>query len=370
MPSPNSARAVFFADMRVQGIHLRVLTIGRGSRGAIQIALPLTEVDGALHRLLVILVLLGAGGVLIAAVLGAIVARTALAPVALFTRRAEMLTANPDLSQRLDVAGKDELTRLARAFNATLDTLEDSVEAQRQLVADASHELRTPLASLRANIQTLEEAEQLPKHERDGLRADIIGELDELTSLVEDVVELARGTRPSEFADDVRLDHIVAELIRGMERRTAGEITLQTRLEPTVVRGEPERIARAVSNLLDNARKWSPVGATIDVELKDATLTVRDRGPGFAERDLPHVFDRFYRADSARGMPGSGLGLAIVRHAAESHGGHAEAANAPDGGAIVRVSFGPASTNSADRDEPDTATPNRPAHLPWQVRAG
>ena len=299
-----SGQGSFFTDMRVQGIHLRVLTVGLGSRGALQIALPLTEVDGALHRLLVIVLLLGAGGVLVAAVLGAVVARTALAPVAQFTRRAESLTANPDLSQRLDVVGKDELTRLARAFNATLDTLENSVEAQRQLVADASHELRTPLASLRANIQTLEEAERLPTDERDSLRVDIIGELDELTSLVEDVVELARGTTPSEFADDIRLDHIVADLIRGMERRIAGAITIQARLEPTVVRGEPERIGRAVSNVLDNARKWSPDGATIDVELGAATLTVRDQGPGFAERDLPYVFDRFYRADNARACQG------------------------------------------------------------------
>jgi two-component system, OmpR family, sensor histidine kinase MprB len=350
-------RGSFFSDMRVQGIHLRVLTVARGSRGAVQIALPLTEVDDSLHRLLIVMLLMGAGGVLIAAVLGAVVARTALAPVAQFTSRTETLAANPDLSQRLDVVGKDELTRLARAFNATLDTLEHSVEAQRHLVADASHELRTPLASLRTNIQTLEEAEQLPNHERESLRADIIGELDELTALVEDVVELARGTSPSEFVDDIRLDHIVSDLIRGMERRTAGAITIQTRLEPTVVRGEQERIARAVSNLLDNARKWSPDGAAIDVELHAATLTVRDHGPGFAERDLPHVFDRFYRADSARGMPGSGLGLAIVRHAAEAHGGYAEAANAPGGGAIIRVRFGPASKSSTPSDERDTSEP-------------
>jgi two-component system sensor histidine kinase MprB len=332
----------YLSDARVEGTHLRVLTVGLGPQGALQVARPLTEVDRSLRRLLVILVIAGSGGIVFAAVLGAGVAKTALAPVVRFTRRTEALTANPNISERLDVEGKDELTRLARSFNATLDALEQSVESQRHLVADASHELRTPIASLRANVQTLEDADRLPQAERESLRADIVAELDELTALVADIVELGRGSKPADQLDDVRLDEIVAALVERSERRAGGELELRTSLEPTVVRGEPDRIGRAISNLLDNARKWSPPGGVVEVELAGGILAIRDHGLGFADEDLPHVFDRFYRAAAARGMPGSGLGLAIVRQAAEAHGGRVEAANAPDGGAVVRISFGPA----------------------------
>jgi two-component system sensor histidine kinase MprB len=331
----------FFSDAHVSGVHLRVLTVGLGARGAAQVARPLTEVDRALRQLLVVLLVVGGIGILVAAALGFVVARAALAPVSRFTRRTEALTANPDLSQRLEIHGQDELARLARSFNATLDALERSAEAQRHLVADASHELRTPIASLRANIQVLQDADQLPEADRESLRADIIAELDELTALVGDVVELARGSKPSDVVDDVRIDQIVRALVERAERRAGDGVTLRVSLQPTVVSGEPERISRAISNLLGNAHKWSPAGGVIEIDLVDGSLTVRDHGPGFEEADLPHIFDRFYRADSARGMPGSGLGLAIVRQAAEAHGGSVGAANAAGGGAVVTVSFGP-----------------------------
>ena len=187
-------------------------------------------------------------------------ARAALAPVSRFTRRTEALTANPDLSQRLEVEGEDELARLARSFNATLDALERSAEAQRHLVADASHELRTPIASLRANIQVLEDADRLPEEERASLRADIIAELDELTALVGDVVELARGAKPSDVVDDVRIDQIVRALVERAERRGRRRRRVPRDAQPTVVSGEPERISRAISNLIGNAHKWSPPG--------------------------------------------------------------------------------------------------------------
>jgi two-component system, OmpR family, sensor histidine kinase MprB len=336
-----SGAGSYFSDTRVQGVHLRVLTVGRGDRGAVQIARPLTEVDRAMRQLLVILLAVGGGGILVAAVLGGIVARAALAPVSRFTRQTEALTANPDLSQRLEIEGEDELARLGRSFNATLDALEQSAEAQRHLVADASHELRTPISSLRANIQVLQDADRLPEEERASLRADIIAELDELTALVGDVVELARGAKPSDVVDDVRIDQIARQLIERAERRWGDEVAFRANLEPTVVSGEPERINRAISNLLGNAHKWSPPGGLIELDLVDGTLAIRDHGPGFDEADLPHVFDRFYRAESARGMPGSGLGLAIVRQAVEAHRGTATAANAAGGGAVVTISFGP-----------------------------
>jgi two-component system sensor histidine kinase MprB len=328
-------------DAEVEGTHLLVLTEGLGPRGAVQVARPLTEVDESLNRVLFAVLVIGALGVALAVLLGALVARAALAPIARFTRRTEAIAARPDLSERIDVEGDDELARLARSFNSTLDALEGAVESQRRLVADASHELRTPIASLRANFETLRESERLPAEDREALRADIVEELDELTALVSDVVELARGARPEESLDDVRLDSLVGDLVGRAQRRGNGAALFEPDLEPTLVRGAPDRIARAVSNLLDNARKWSPPGGTVEVSLHGGTLSVRDHGPGFAEADLPRVFERFYRAEEARGMQGSGLGLAIVKQAAETHGGSVEAANAPGGGALVRVSFGP-----------------------------
>lgn len=329
-----------FSDRTVQGTNLRVLTLGAGPEaGAVVVARPLTEVQRELSRLLIILGVIGACGIVIGVGLGAFVARTALAPIARFTRRTESVSGALDVSERLPVHGRDELARLAESFNATLDALERSVNAQRQLVADASHELRTPLASLRANIQLLGESERLPEAEQAAIRRDIILELDELTALVGDVVELARGSEPVAELEDVRLDELVRAAATAAERRS--DLKVELDLEPTVVRGRAERLGRAASNLLDNARRWSPPGGAIEVALREGVLTVRDHGPGFKAEDLPRVFDRFYRAREARSMPGSGLGLAIVRQAAEAGGGFARAANAPGGGALMTVGFGP-----------------------------
>jgi two-component system sensor histidine kinase MprB len=330
----------YFTDKTVDGVHLRVLTTADGQGGALQIARPLTEVDHSLNRLLLILVIVGIAGIASAAVLGAVVARAALGPIARFTSRTETLTADPDPSERLEVEGDDELARLARSFNATLDALERSVESQRHLVADASHELRTPIASLRANIQMLGDADRLPEAEREALRADIIEELDALTALVGDVVDLARGAEAAVVVDDVALDEIIRSALRKARRRANG-IRFAEELEPTLVRADPERVERAVVNLLDNAIKWSPPGGQVEVGLRDGLLSVRDEGKGFDEKDLPHVFDRFYRADEARKQPGSGLGLAIVRQATEAHGGWVRAGNDPRGGAKLEVFFGP-----------------------------
>ena len=351
-----------FTNRTVGGTELRVLTQGARAMGAVMVAQPLTEVDHELSRLLLIMAAIGGAGVLLAALLGALVARTALAPIARFTARTETLTGNLDLSSRLEVGGRDELARLAESFNTTLDALERSVQAQRHLIADASHELRTPIASLRANIQVLAEAERLPPGEQESLRADIVAELDELTALVGDVVELARGAEPDRVAEDVRLDELVRAAVASARRRgagageraEAGEARFALELEPTLVRGHAERIARAASNLIDNARRWSPPGGEVQVALREGVLSVRDHGPGFKEQDLPFVFDRFYRAREARKLPGSGLGLAIVRQAAEAHGGFATAENAPGGGALLRVSFGAAI--GLDTEEHDLPT--------------
>ncbi len=337
-----SGNGQFYTDMLVKGTHIRALVTGIGPRGALAVALPLTTVDGALSRQLVVSVVIGGAGILLAALLGFLVARTALAPITRFTRQTESIAANPERieHERLDVMGSDELARLARTFNRTLDALESSVQAQRNLVADASHELRTPIATIRANLQLMRDEELLSPADRAALRADVIEELDELTALVGDVVELARGGKPSTEPGDVRLDAVVYDAIERARRR-APTLTFHQVIEPTLVRGEADRISRAVSNLLDNAAKWSRDGGLVEVTLLDGVVTVRDHGPGFNEDDLPYVFDRFHRAREARSKPGSGLGLAIVRQAAEAHDGFTEASNAPDGGAVLRVSFGP-----------------------------
>ncbi|MBV8943809.1 MAG: HAMP domain-containing histidine kinase [Solirubrobacterales bacterium] len=331
-----------YTNMRVNGTHIRVLVVGIGARGALAVALPLTTVDSVLSSQLVLVLMIGGAAILLAALLGFLVARTALAPIARFTRQTESIAANPERieHERLDVIGSDELARLARTFNQTLDALERSVEAQRNLVADASHELRTPIATIRANLQLMRDEDLLSPEDRAALRADVIEELDELTALVGDVVELARGTKASADPGEVRLDVVVRDAVERGRRRAPG-LTFQQVIEPTLVRGEADRISRAVTNLLDNAAKWSPAGGVVEVTLHRGTLTVRDHGPGFNEEDLPFVFDRFHRAKEARSKLGSGLGLAIVRQAAEAHGGFAEAANAPDGGAVLRVGFGP-----------------------------
>jgi two-component system, OmpR family, sensor histidine kinase MprB len=322
--------------------HVRVLSEPlTGGSGAVQVARPLTEVDHALRNILLVLAIVAAAGIALAAALGAVVARAALAPVRRFTTRTERIATSPEPVERIAATGDDELARLAHSFNATLDALERSVEAQRHLVADASHELRTPLASLRANVQMIEDSERLPQEERAALRDDILAELDELTALVGDVVELARGSQPGRTLDDVRVDRIAEALVERARARRGADVDFRVDLEPTVVRGEPYRVDRAISNLLDNAIKWSPPGGVVDVTLRDGTLTIRDRGPGFAPADLPHVFERFYRTGDARGKPGSGLGLAIVRQAAEAHGGRVDATNAPGGGALMRIRLSP-----------------------------
>jgi two-component system sensor histidine kinase MprB len=327
-------------DRSVRGTRLRVLTAGAGFRGAVLVALPLAEVDHELSRLELLLAAIGLVGIALAAALGVLVARTALAPIARFTRRAEQLSGGLDLSQRVDVgAGRDELGRLAQSFNATLDALERSLEARRQLIADAGHELRTPIASLRANIQVLGEADRLAPQERESLRRDVIDELDELTGLIGDVIELARGSAPESVRAEVSLDALVQDAVERARRR-AGEVRFELDLQPTLVHADAPAVGRAISNLLENARRWSPRRGAVEVHLRDGELTVRDHGPGFSEDDLSLVFERFYRAQDARRLPGSGLGLAIVRQAAEAHGGYARAENAPDGGALLRVSFG------------------------------
>jgi two-component system, OmpR family, sensor histidine kinase MprB len=311
-----------------------------GDQHVVMVAEPLTDTDSVLGGLLLTYGLLFGGGILLAGLLGLAISRSALRPIERFVRQTERVTSSLDEPTRLEEAGPEELSRLAGSFNQTLDALERSIEAQRHLVADASHELRTPIAALRSNIQIFLDAGRLPAEDREGLQQSILAELDELTQLVSDVLELARGSSAGRRVEQVELDVLVREAVERARRRAPG-LEFELELEPSVMTADPDRVGRAITNVVDNARKWSPPDGRIEITLRGLMLAVRDHGPGFDERDLPHVFDRFYRADSARRLPGSGLGLAIVKQAAQAYGGSAWAANAPGGGAIVTVRFGP-----------------------------
>ncbi len=321
----------FFTDRTIGGTHFRVLAFPYSPNVALQVARPLTEVDHALARIRIFLIVIAGGGIAVAAALGLAVSRAALAPVRRLTEATEKVTATGDLSERIDASGKDELSRLAGSFNTMLGALEESTRAQKQLVADASHELRTPLTSLRTNIEVLATERTLPVGERERLLTDVVDQLGEMTTLIAELIELARGEQQPGEPEDVRLDLVAANAVERVRRNRPG-ISFKTELEESLVHGVPASLERAVANLLDNAAKWSPADGEVEVAVSDGTVSVRDYGPGIDEEDLPYVFDRFYRARSARGMAGSGLGLAIVRQVAEAHGGNVVAERAEGGG--------------------------------------
>ncbi len=338
-------------DIRIGASHLRVLTFpvsasvngGPVETVAIQLARPLGPTDHVLSQLRLVLFLVLLGGIALAAALGRVAARRVLAPLSEVTQTAQRIGETDDLSARLVVHADDEVGQLAMRFNEMLErlqgsrgALDESVRAQRQLVADASHELRTPVTSLRTNIEVLLADPGLDEEERERLLADVVEQSEELTGLVGDLIELARGDLPSGSVEDTRLDRIVEESLTRARRHSPG-IHFEAELAPVIVEGLPERLGRAINNLLDNAARHSPPGGTVEVVVDADGVRVRDHGPGIDQQDLPQVFDRFFRGINSRGKQGSGLGLAIVRQVTEQHGGTATAANAPDGGAIFTL---------------------------------
>jgi two-component system, OmpR family, sensor histidine kinase MprB len=328
-----------FSDATVRGEHARVLTTRGPDNSTLQIAMPLGGVDDTLARLRWILLAVTIGGVGVASGFGVGVSRAATRPLGRLTATAEQVTATGELHHRIEPVADDEPGRLAAAFNAMLSALEGSRDAQRQLVADASHELRTPLTSIRANVELLERARDMEPAERAEVLASVRGQLEDLTILVGDLVDLARpGERAVEPPEELRLDELVQDAVE-RARRHAPATNFAFIAQPSTVSGSRARLARAVGNLLDNAVKWSPPGQPVEVAVNGGEVTVRDHGPGIAEDDLPHVFDRFYRATAARGLPGSGLGLAIVKQVADAHGGTVVAEQAPGGGALLRLSL-------------------------------
>jgi two-component system sensor histidine kinase MprB len=336
--APGQIRSITF-----NGEHLRLLTEPVEGARALQLAVPLADIDQQLSTLGWELFAAGGAGILLAALGGWLVTRTALRPVSDLTDAAERIATTHDLAHRIEDTrhgGRDELGRLAASFNSMLDAVQEATDRQRQLVADASHELRTPLTSLRTNVEVLARADRLDQDDRDALVAGIMSGIDDLTALVSDTVELARGEEQAGQFEELRLDRLVR---RCVDRATAHwpNVRFEATLPECVVVGVSDRLAKAVRNLLDNAAKFSPPGGVIEVETAvvgaDAVLTVRDHGPGVAPADLPHVFDRFYRAANARDLQGSGLGLAIVAQVAAGHRGTVTAAAAEGGGALFRL---------------------------------
>lgn len=323
---------------------VRVVT-GRGlfitlTPAALTIALPLSGVDHQLSWLVGVLVLVVLGGVILALVLAWLVGRTALVPVNELIEAIEDVATTSDVTRRLEVDRDDELGRLRASFNNLLAALDRSLASQRQLVLDAGHELRTPLTSLRTNIEVIRRLDELSPADRSVLIDDLLTQMNELTSLVGDLSELARGDQSNTAWESFRLDQLVEEVV-ALARTHARdqEISFYVDSSPCTVFGPRDRIERAIGNLVDNARKWSATGGSVEVSCRDGIIFVRDHGPGINPEDIEHIFDRFYRAPSARGLPGSGLGLAIVAQAVKTAGGTVAVTNAPDGGAVFRLAI-------------------------------
>ncbi|GAA1017072.1 two-component sensor histidine kinase [Acrocarpospora pleiomorpha] len=332
----NGTAPAYFRDAVYKGVAYRVYTAqfpdspGALVRTAIPVADPVPTLRGLAWLLGGSTVVAG----LLAALASRLAARRVLRPVGRLTETVELIRTTGDLTIPIPADSRDEIGRLGSAFAAMTAALDESVGAQRRLVADASHELRTPLTSLTVNLELL--AENLADAQAPLLAAEALGQAGELKTLVNDLVDLARYGQPAFHTEDVRLD-LVAERVAARAARRAPKIGFELTCTPTLVHGDPDALERAVANLVDNAVKWSPSGGRVRISVKAGILDVADTGPGIPESDLEFVFDRFYRSPAARAHPGSGLGLAIVRQVAEAHGGTAEVVPCQSGATLRLV---------------------------------
>lgn len=325
----------------------RVLARKLSDGNTLVMAQSLDHTDAILRRLASVLLVAGGIGVAFAAVAGTLVARGGLRPVARLTDAAEHVAATNDLTP-IPVAGKDELARLTEAFNAMLAALAESRERQARLVADAGHELKTPLTSLRTNLELLIAASEpgappIPAADMVELRSDVVAQIEELSTLVGDLVDLAREDTQNAVFEECDLEEILADALARVRRRRT-DVDFEVQAQSWFVFGEASGLSRAVLNVLDNAAKWSPPGRSVQVSLRQtgpevAQLVVADSGPGIPPEDRELVFERFYRAAATRSMPGSGLGLAIVRQVVERIGGRVVAEQSPTGGALLRMTL-------------------------------
>jgi two-component system sensor histidine kinase MprB len=311
-------RVAFHATAEASNARLRIYVVPIQNGGAIETIQDLELIDGVLNQTRLLLIAFAVGAILLAGALGAFVGRAALAPV-----------------KRLTNTG-DELSRLGTSFDAMLGQLEMSLRSQRQLVSDASHELRTPLTSIRTNLELLERGQPEDPVERQQLLGDLVRQMERMTSLVHDLIEVARDEDMPMPFEELRLDEVVHEVVDDVSFRYP-KVHFKVTAAPSSINGVKVRVARAITNLLDNAAKYSPPGATVDVSVANGEISVRDHGPGVAAEDASRVFDRFWRSNDARHLPGSGLGLSIVKDVAESHGGSVTLERPVDGGARFRL---------------------------------
>lgn len=309
---------------------------------AVSVSRPLGEIDASLNRLALLLTAVAGAGVIGAGAAGLWVARTGLRPVDGLTRAVEHVARTEDLSLRIPAEGEDEIARLSRSFNSMTAALASSRDRQAQLIADAGHELRTPLTSLRTNVELLARSDEtgraIPPEDRTALMASVKAQMTELASLIGDLQELSRPDAPDPGPLQVVALHTIVESALERARLRGPDLTIEVALRPWYVRAEPASLERALVNVLDNAVKFSPPGAAIEVALSaQGELTVRDHGPGIPPEELPHVFERFWRSPSARALPGSGLGLSIVARTLQQTGGEIALRRAAGGGTVAAI---------------------------------
>jgi two-component system sensor histidine kinase MprB len=351
----------YFAEMQVGGRSYRVYTAampGLTDGGLVRTSRAANADDGALRTaaLLLVALTLTAGAVTYALARGA--AGRVLRPIAMLTRAAEHVSRTRDLSARIGATGSDEVGRLGASFDTMLAALDDSVTAQRRLVADASHELRTPLTSLTTNLDLLEEGDGLADPQAPALVRAAREQAGELDNLISDLLDLARYGEAAPHREAVRLDLITADVV-GRRQQRSPRVTVHTTLEACLVNVDPAAVDRAIGNLVDNAIKWSPPGRPVNVEVAAGEVSVTDQGPGVAAGDIPHIFERFYRAPAARGMPGAGLGLAIVGQVAEANGGTV-GVRSNQGGSTFTLAFPPLATPALTPADRVAAVPSVP----------
>jgi two-component system sensor histidine kinase MprB len=316
-------QAPYFSQAKDGGRTYRVYTAampGTSDGGLVRASRAANADDATLRTAVLLLVALTVTAGAVTYVLARLTAARVLRPIAVLTRAAEHVSRTRDLSARIGATGADEVGRLGASFDTMLAALDDSVTAQRQLVADASHELRTPLTSLTTNLDLLEDGDGLADPQAPSLVRAAREQAGELDNLIADLLDLARFGEAAPHREAVRLDLLTADVV-GRRQRRSPDVTVHTALEACLVDVDPTAVDRAIGNLVDNAIKWSPPGGAVHVAVAGGQVTVTDHGPGIAGEDVPHIFERFYRAPGARGMPGAGLGLAIVGQVARANGG-------------------------------------------------
>ena len=326
-----------YSSLTANGVNYRILTVATPDGTLVRVGKDTAIIDKSLGAMRTWFPVLAFFSALIAAGIGWLFASRVSKPIETLAETADSIARTQDLDRQIEVSGKDEVAKLARSFNTMLEALRGSLTRQRQLVQDASHELRTPLTSLRANTELLERA-TLSDEDRASILADMRAEVDELAALSAELSSLATDQRTTEELNETDLVEIAEDIASRAARRTTAPVTVHSTAD-TIVTARPQQLERAVSNMVDNAVKFSASDSDIEIHVGAKRIEVRDHGPGISDADKAHVFDRFYRAASTRSMPGSGLGLAIVAQFAHDHGATVYVLDNPGGGAIVGLQF-------------------------------